>query len=74
MTKGNYLTVKQEVSKGDIEFVRMLADGMTVKEISEKKDKSVRTLEAVVDRMRGEYGCRNIAELVATFFRNKLIN
>jgi DNA-binding CsgD family transcriptional regulator len=73
MSKENTVMVKQTVTDSEIELVRMLSNGLTVREISEKRKTNLRTMEAVIDRMRGEYNCINIAHLVATFFRNKLI-
>jgi len=67
------LMVKQEISDSEIEIVKLLSEGLTVREIAEKRKINVRTMEGAVDRMRGEYGAKNITHLVSIFFKNKFL-
>jgi DNA-binding NarL/FixJ family response regulator len=67
------ITVKQAVSESEIMVARMLSDGYTVGEMAKKTNRNIRTMEGIIWRMRREYNCENVAHLVATFMRNKLI-
>ena len=56
-----------------IQLVRLIADGFIVSEISEFTKIKRRTLEAMIERIKINVGAKNSANLVAIFFRNKLI-
>lgn len=62
-----------ELHPRDIEVVRMVSLGHSIKQIAMKGDLSPRTIESVVMRLRLHYGCHNTPHLVATFFREGLI-
>jgi len=70
---GDTILVNQMVSSSEKEIVTWLSNGLTAKDISKLRKRSVRTIEGALDKIRAEYGCRNAAHLVGLFFRNKLI-
>jgi DNA-binding CsgD family transcriptional regulator len=61
------------VPKQNKEIIELIADGYSVREISDLKKINRRTLESKLDRMRISYGCINLPNLVATFLREGLI-
>lgn len=63
----------ETVTDKEVYIVQLLANGMRSREIGLKTGKSQRTIEATLDRLRLKTGCKSLPELVATFFRNKLI-
>jgi len=63
----------QIIPDKEIKLVQLLANGMRSKEIALNTGISVRTVESNLDRLRLKTGCKSLPELVATFFRNKLI-
>lgn len=54
-------------------FVQYLADGFTMKEISDKENIPIRTLEERLKRMKINDGAINTNNLIAKYFRSKLI-
>ena len=67
-------TIKLNVTDSEIELVKLLADGYTVPKISERLSMNRRTLEANVWFVKGKYKSTTLANLVAIFLRNKLID
>jgi DNA-binding NarL/FixJ family response regulator len=67
------VTKEVKFRAGDIELVQFVADGLTAKEIGEKMELPKRTVEDRKRRLMDKCACASFAEVVATFFRNKLI-
>ena len=57
----------------EIEVVRMLSNGMVRKEIAVATGKSVRTIEALIDKTRTKYQASTVPALVAFFLRKEFI-
>jgi DNA-binding NarL/FixJ family response regulator len=68
------ITKDLKVKDGDAELVRYVADGYTAKEIGDKMKLPKRTIEDKKRRLMDKCGCSSFAEVVALFFRNKLID
>ena len=62
------------ISQREVDFVKMLSDGYSRKEISVKYKLSIRTIDAAIDRVKVKTGSKTMAHLVGLFFRNKLIS
>lgn len=73
-TKTMTLSVQVEVSKEARDIVDHLSLGLRPREIAETLGLSNRTIEAKIDQLRADYGCKTPAHLVGVFFRNKLID
>lgn len=58
----------------EILLVKLAADGLTAAEIAEKRNGSLKTVEAHMRNIKQKTGCKNIAHVVASFFREKLID
>jgi len=56
-----------------VQLVLMAANGYTNREISDKTNFSVRTVEKYIALIREEHGARSIAHLVHIFHQRKLI-
>lgn len=67
------MSVKVEVAKEDLDIVDHLSLGLRPREIGEILGLSGRTIEAKIDQLRADYGCKTPAHLVGVFMRNKLI-
>jgi DNA-binding CsgD family transcriptional regulator len=61
------------ISERDIQIVQSYSDGVSRDKIADKHKISVRTLEAATNKLRSEFGCKNLTHLVAEFFRKGLI-
>lgn len=57
----------------DVELVKRLADGNTIIEISKSSGINRRTLEKRIVVLRERCLCNTVAQLVAVYFRKKLI-
>lgn len=62
-----------KVTPNDTELVQRLADGYRTSQIAQDWGISPRTIESRLDKLRAKTGCNSLPELVAVFFRNKLI-
>lgn len=62
-----------KITPNDIELVQQLANGFRAAIIARDWGISRRTIEARLDKLRAKTGCNSLPELVAVFFRNKLI-
>lgn len=67
-------TIKVNVTERETQLVKLLADGNTLPEISKQTDTKLRTLEAKVSILKRKYQSQTLANLVAVFLRNKLID
>lgn len=74
--EGKTITVshKATITKEEIDIVKMLADGLTLTQVAIKKKTTKSTLATNMSFLRGRIGCTNMANLVAYFLRNKLID
>lgn len=68
-----HFNVKLPVTQNEMDIVKLLADGYTVKEAADKFGSNPRTLEHRIIAMRNKYFCPNTVALVALFLRNKFI-
>lgn len=57
----------------DIELVSLISHGHTIKEISKESKFDRRTLEKRVLTLRQKLNCATVSQLVATYFRKRLI-
>ena len=57
----------------DIQIVKMLSNGYTVKEIAEKEETNIRSMEARLIRIKDKSNAENIPHLVANYLRKGLI-
>jgi len=62
------------ITQKDIEVVLRLSNGLKNEQIAKELELSRRTVEGKLNNLRSKTGCRTLAELVATFFRNGLIS
>lgn len=67
------VTLEKRPSIDTKEVVELLSYGLKVSEIAERKKYNKRTLEAYIERIKVQYDCANIPQLVAFFLRNNLI-
>ena len=63
------ITTKKELDETDKKILKMASEGMTAKEIGYNMNKTPRSIEAKIRRMKEYYGCKSITQLVG-----KLIN
>lgn len=61
------------VSERDALIVEQYSNGMDRSKIAEYHKISIRTVEAATNKLRVEFGCKNLAHLVAEFLRKGLI-
>lgn len=61
------------IDEKDIKLVQMYANGMSRNDMSKKTNKSVRTVEARIDKIKLIVNAKSIPNLIAFFFRNNLI-
>jgi len=75
MAKAKYVAVLKDipVSEHTVEIVGLLANGKTLKGISEELNVNQRTLEARIVVIKNDFNATTLMHLVAIFFRNKLI-
>jgi DNA-binding CsgD family transcriptional regulator len=57
----------------DAQIVKMLSNGHTVKEIADKAEMNIRSMEAKLIRIRDRSNSLNAAHLVANYLRKGLI-
>ena len=62
-----------EVDGDTIKIVGLLADGFTVSQIALAQKINARTLEGQMIRIKNQFSVTTLPQLVAFFFRNKLI-
>lgn len=67
------VVVDRTFTDKEIVLMRMLIDGSSREEIAIVLQKSKRTIEAKIDRLRKEFQCKSVVHLAAFFLRNKLI-
>lgn len=71
------VVVKREntvvVSDREVGIVKMLSNGVTVKQIAVEMGINRRTLENTCNRLRFDFDCNTLPQLVATFLRKKII-
>jgi DNA-binding CsgD family transcriptional regulator len=62
------------ITDKDVKIVEMIASGMRASDIGEKFKRSPRTIEFSIDRLKEKFGAKTQPELVAMFFRHKIIS
>jgi len=62
------ITTKQQVF-----IVKQVSEGFTSKEIAHSLEISKKTVEKYIELMKAVHGAKNLYNLVAIFFRKKLI-
>jgi len=67
-------TIQINVTDKEKDLVRLLADGYTVAEIAKKNSVNRRTLEMYVLLVKKKFQSSTLANLVAIFLKNKLID
>ena len=67
-------TIQINVTDKEKDLVRFLADGYTVAEIAKKISVNRRTLETYVLLVKKKFQSTTLANLVAIFLKNKLID
>jgi DNA-binding NarL/FixJ family response regulator len=63
----------RETSDENKELVRLLAEGYSVKQIADMKEKKTRTIEIRIERLRARFECPNIAKLIFIFTKYRAI-
>ncbi len=61
------------ISERDIDIVDKYSNGKSTKEIAKEYGLSSRSIEAIFNRLRDKFDCKNIVHLVATLLRNGTI-
>lgn len=61
------------VSERNVKIVEMYSFGEPTKNIAKKHKISVRTVEAVIVKLKNEFHCKSLTHLIATFLRNGTI-
>lgn len=61
------------ITEREIKIVSLLSSGKRATEIGVEIGKSSRTVESLLDKLRIKTDAKTLPELVAIFFRNKLI-
>lgn len=61
------------IEKHELDLVAALTNGATIAQIGQDWNINKRTMEGRVIRLKAKTGCKSLCELVALFFRNKLI-
>lgn len=61
------------VSQRNVDMVMAYSNGHSMAAIAKKQKLSKRTIESVFNKLRAEFGCKNLPHLVATFIRKGLI-
>ena len=64
---------KEMLSKREVEILKLIAEGMGNKEISEKLFISIRTVESHKNHIMQKLGCRSVVEMVRYAIKNGLI-
>ncbi|MDF1810996.1 MAG: response regulator transcription factor [Verrucomicrobiales bacterium] len=64
---------KMNLKPRDVELLRLLADGLTKKDISEKFDRSVHTVDNHIRRIYSKLGVKNLGAAVGQAFRSGVI-
>lgn len=62
------------ISEREIKIIQMIANGTTAKQAAIEMDIKARTMEGIINKLRGEFDCNTLSHLVATFLRQKLID
>lgn len=65
--------LNNRIIQKDIDFVKMLSEGMTVGDISKTVGMKPKTIEARLMRLRTKLKIKSAAELTAYFLRNDII-
>jgi len=68
------IEIRVTPTKQEKEVVEMLANGLKGNNIAEKLRTNESSVAANLAEIRRKYNCKNSTELVALFFRNKLIS
>jgi len=65
---------KPELSQKEIDVIQLVCEEMTNKEIADRLNLSIRTIEGYRDRILEKIGARNSAGIVVYAIRNKIYN
>lgn len=60
-------------TEDEVRIIREYADGVGVSKIAEGMKMSVRTVEAHMAKIRAKLGVKTTPQVIAAFFRNKII-
>ena len=69
----NEKLLEHKIVNKDVEVVRMLSNGKTVKEIAIETSANEKTIEMRIYRLRKNLDLKSAAHLTAFFVRNKII-
>lgn len=61
------------VSERDVKIVECYSNGISKSSIAKDYKLSGRTVEAVLNKLRFQFDCKTVTQLVATFLRKELI-
>jgi DNA-binding NarL/FixJ family response regulator len=61
------------ISERDVKIVEDYSNGKSIKNIAGDLNLSYRSVEAIFNRLRDKFDCKNIVHLVATLLRNGTI-
>jgi DNA-binding NarL/FixJ family response regulator len=61
------------VSERNVDIIKDYSNGIVLSKIAKKNKLSVRSVEAIIAKLKSEFKCKNITHLVATFLRKGLI-
>jgi DNA-binding NarL/FixJ family response regulator len=61
------------IPERNIKIVEDYSNGKSIKEIAKEQDLSFRTVEAIFNKLRYQFGCKNIVHLVSTLLRKGVI-
>ena len=60
------ITTKKELDETDKKIIRMVGDGLTVKEIAYKINMNKRAIEYRISCMKLYFGCKSLPQLILT--------
>lgn len=67
------LTLKEEISEREMEILKLLCDGLSPKEISEKLFLSQRTVETHKTNIMHKFDVNSIAKLISLAIKNRIV-
>jgi len=72
-TTGQSIRRSLELTNAEREILRLLADGLTIGEVAECRDRSRETIKTQLDNARGRLMARNVTHAVALAIRNGML-
>jgi DNA-binding CsgD family transcriptional regulator len=61
------------VTQRNVDIISQYSNGIHISSIAKKHKLSVRSVEAVIAKLKDEFNCKSLPHLIATFFRKGLI-